>query len=42
VLSESSQKWYKSPAFIGLVLTIIGFGSMFLLGKFVSEWLLGW
>lgn len=40
-MSESNQKWYKSPAFIGLLLTILGFGGMVLLGKFVSEWLLG-
>lgn len=35
------QKWYKSPAFVGLIVTIAGFGIFTLVAKVVSEWLLG-
>lgn len=34
------QKWYRSPAVIGLVLTVAGFGLFTLAAKFYSEWLL--
>lgn len=40
-MSEPRERWYKSPAFIGLIATLAGFGFFVLLGKFVSEWLLG-
>lgn len=40
-MSESRQPWYKSPAFVGLLLTAGGFGFFVLLGWLVSNWLLG-
>lgn len=39
-MSQSDQKWYKSPAFIGFLLTAAGFGFFTLLFKYLSEWLL--
>jgi hypothetical protein len=39
-VAEPSTKWYRSPAFIGLIITVAGFG-LFTLGAWlVSEWLL--
>jgi hypothetical protein len=39
-VAESGNKWYRSPAVIGAVITVAGFG-LFTLGAWlVSEWLL--
>ncbi|MFZ5815049.1 MAG: hypothetical protein ACOY93_07060 [Bacillota bacterium] len=40
-MSEPKQKWYKSPAFIGLILTLAGFGLFTLAAKWLSERLIG-
>lgn len=40
-MSEPKEKWYKSPAFIGLILTLAGFGGFVLVAKWVSERILG-
>ncbi|MFZ5826608.1 MAG: hypothetical protein ACOY94_20145 [Bacillota bacterium] len=40
-MSESKEKWYKSPAFIGAILTLVGFGGFVLVAKWISEWILG-
>lgn len=40
-MSESRQPWFKSPAFIGLLITAAGFGFFTLLYLFLSRWLLG-
>lgn len=39
-MSESRQPWYKSPGFVGLLITLAGFGFFTLLGYLVSQWLL--
>lgn len=39
-MAEPRNRWYRSPAVIGLIITIAGFGLFTLGAKLVSEWLL--
>ncbi len=40
-MSERNAKWYKSPAVIGLIVTLAGFGLFTLVFKFIGDWLTG-
>jgi hypothetical protein len=40
-MSDSRQPWHRSPAVIGLILTLAGFGFFTLLYFLVSRWMLG-
>lgn len=39
-MSNTNQPWYKSPLFVGTLLTLGGFGFFTLLYLLVSLWLL--
>jgi len=39
-MSDSRQPWFKSPAFVGMLLTLGGFGFFTLLYFLLSRWLL--
>lgn len=40
-MSEREAKWYKSPAVIGLVLTLAGFGLFTLVFKLIGDSVVG-
>ncbi len=39
-MAGTGNKWYQSPAVVGLIITLLGFGLFTLAFWLISEWML--